>query len=120
MQLPFGRWSALAGGRHATLAAMAIGSVAPWGARADDLLRCGSVLINLGMVAPEVKAKCGPPKDKNVDDVPRRVHRPNGTTATVGTTRIERWTYDRGYGRFPAVLTFEDGKLKSIELLTRP
>ena len=89
-------------------------------ARADDTMRCGSALITVGMVAPQVTAKCGPPKDKSVTDVPQRIRRPNGTRAAVGTVRIERWTYDRGYGQFPASLTFEDGKLKSIELLTRP
>jgi len=40
-----------------------------------------------------------------------------GAVNTVGSTRIERWTYDRGYGQLPALLTFEHGKLKSIELL---
>jgi hypothetical protein len=51
--------------------------------------------------------------------VPNRVRRANGNIATTGSSRIERWTYDRGYGQFPAVLTFEGGRLKSIQLLTR-
>jgi hypothetical protein len=72
------------------------------------------------MVAEEVVAKCGVPKDKTATDIPVRVRRPNGTVAVAGTTHVERWTYDRGYGRFPARLTFEDGKLETIELLTRP
>ncbi len=38
---------------------------------------------------------------------------------TVAGGRIERWTYDRGYGQLPALLTFEHGKLKAIELLAR-
>ena len=84
------------------------------------MMRCGRVLITLGMVAPQVVAKCGEPKEKNVTEVPRRVRRSNGAIATIGTVRVERWTYDRGYGQFPGLLTFEDGKLKSIELLTHP
>lgn len=87
-------------------------------ARADDSMRCGSVLITVGMVGPQVIAKCGQPKDKNVTEVPQRARRSNGSSAVVGTLRVERWTYDRGYGQFPALLTFEEGKLKSIELLT--
>lgn len=88
-------------------------------ARADDTLRCGSALVTVGMVGPQVVAKCGQPKDKEVSDVPQRARRANGTSAVVGTLHVERWTYDRGYGQFPALLTFEQGKLKSIELLTR-
>jgi hypothetical protein len=85
---------------------------------ADDSMSCGNALITVGMVGPQVTAKCGQPKDKNVTEVPQRVRRSGGTSAVVGTLRVERWTYDRGYGQFPALLTFEDGKLKSIELLT--
>jgi hypothetical protein len=87
-------------------------------AGADDTLRCGSALISVNMVGSQVIAKCGAPKDKSVTEVPQRARRANGTSAVVGTLRVERWTYDRGYGQFPALLTFEDGKLKSIELLT--
>ena len=88
-------------------------------ARADDSMRCGNALITVGMVGTQVTAKCGQPKDKNVTEVPQRARRSNGTSAVIGTLHVERWTYDRGYGQFPALLTFEDGKLKSIELLTR-
>lgn len=95
--------------------AAALGGLA---AHADDSMRCGSSLITVGMVGAQVTAKCGQPKDKDVTDVPQRVRRSNGSSAVVGTLHVERWTYDRGYGQFPALLTFEDGKLKSIELLT--
>jgi len=94
-----------------------------WGlagaARADDSMSCGSVLITTGMVGSQVVAKCGQPKDKNVTEVPQRARRANGSSVVVGTVHVERWTYDRGYGQFPALLTFEEGKLKSIELLTK-
>jgi len=87
-------------------------------ARADDTMRCGNALVTVGMVAPQILAKCGQPKDKNVTEVPQRVRRPGGTSAVVGTVRVEHWTYELGYGQFPRLLTFEEGKLKSIELLT--
>jgi hypothetical protein len=87
-------------------------------ARADDSVNCGNALITIGMVGSEVIAKCGEPKDKNVTEVPQRARRSSGASVVVGAVRVERWTYDRGYGQFPALLTFEDGKLKSIELLT--
>jgi len=93
----------------------AFGGMSAW---ADDTMRCGSALISVNMVGSQVIAKCGQPKDKSVTEVPQRARRANGTSAVTGTLRVERWTYDRGYGQFPALLTFEDGKLKSIELLT--
>ena len=85
--------------------------------RADDSLRCGSVLVTVGMVADQVFAKCGEPQSRAVEEVPVKARARTGAVNTVGSTRIERWTYDRGYGQLPALLTFEHGKLKSIELL---
>lgn len=81
---------------------------------------CRNALVTVGMVAGEVVARCGEPKSKDIEDTPVRVRHPNGTVGTAGVRHVERWTYDRGYGRFPALLTFEEGKLRSIELLTRP
>jgi Protein of unknown function (DUF2845) len=87
-------------------------------ALADDVMRCGATLIMIGMIAPEVIAKCGEPASKEVEDVPIRVRHANGSTGTVGSTRIEHWTYDLGYGQFKRRLTFEEGKLTAIEMLT--
>jgi hypothetical protein len=88
-------------------------------ATADDSLRCGNALVTLDMVMDQVLAKCGEPSSKSVEDVPVKARARTGAVNTVGTTRIERWTYDRGYGQLPALLTFEHGKLKAIELLAR-
>ena len=86
---------------------------------ADDSLRCGTALVTVNMVISQVLAKCGEPQSKSVEEVPVKARARTGAVNTVGTTRIERWTYDRGYGQLPALLTFEHGKLKSIELLAR-
>jgi hypothetical protein len=72
------------------------------------------------MVEAEVVARCGRPETKDVESVPIRARRSNGSTYVAGAVRVERWTYDRGPGQFPALLTFESGKLKSVELITRP
>jgi hypothetical protein len=85
----------------------------------DDTLRCGNAIIDVGMVAAQVVDRCGEPKSKEVEEVPVRQRTKSGGVNTIGSTRVERWTYERGYGQFPALLTFEAGKLKSIELLTR-
>ncbi|MEO8467951.1 MAG: DUF2845 domain-containing protein [Gammaproteobacteria bacterium] len=97
----------------------ALGGLVAMMARADDSMNCGNALITIGMVGSQVTAKCGQPKDKNVTEVPQRTRRANGSSAITGTLHVEQWTYDRGYGQFPALLTFEEGKLKSIELLTK-
>ena len=86
--------------------------------RADDVIRCRGSLVSAGMIAPQVVAKCGEPKTKEIESVPIRVRRANGSSGVIGAAQVERWTYDRGAGQFPALLTFEEGKLKSIELLT--
>jgi hypothetical protein len=88
-------------------------------ATADNSVRCGANIVDVGMVADQVIAKCGQPKSKTVEDVPIQARNVGGGTNVIGTTRVERWTIDRGYGQFPALLTFEEGKLKTIELLTR-
>jgi len=89
-------------------------------AHADDVMRCaGGALVRLGMSAEEVVAKCGEPKSKEIEDVPIQVRNKNGAVNAIGTTTMETWTYDRGSGQFPALLKFDAGKLKTIELLTR-
>ena len=86
---------------------------------ADDALRCGNALVVTGMVTAEVVAKCGEPSSKSTEETPVTTRSRRGTVKTAAGGRIERWTYDRGYGQLPALLTFEHGKLKSIELLAR-
>jgi hypothetical protein len=106
--------------RKRILAAVPV-AVALWttASMADDTLRCGGQLVTAGMIAPQVVAKCGEPQSKDVEDVPVRVRGRNGAITSSGTTRIERWTYDRRDGTFPALLIFEEGKLKSVELITK-
>ena len=88
-------------------------------ARADDSTRCRSGrLVNVGMVAAEIVARCGEPKSRDGEDVPIRVRTAAGGTAVIGTTRVERWLYERGQGQFDALFTFEDDKLVDIEILT--
>jgi hypothetical protein len=86
---------------------------------ADDALRCGAAIVTTGMVADQVAARCGEPTSKSTEETPVTTRSRRGTVKTSAGGRIERWTYDRGYGQLPALLTFEHGKLKSIELLAR-
>src|SRR6185503_11941029 len=88
-------------------------------ANADDSLMCRNSIVTVGMTPAEVLDKCGAPKDKTAETLPVYARTPAGGRVQTSTYTVERWTYERGYGRLPAVFTFEDGKLKSIELVTR-
>lgn len=83
-------------------------------ARAETL-RCGNALIKTEHTADYVLGKCGPPSSKEKITRPVYATRPNGSTFQVGTYTIEIWRYERRPGQFPAVLTFEGGKLKKLE-----
>jgi hypothetical protein len=100
----------------AALAAVCIATT--FATAADDVIRCRSGrLVNVGMVAPEVVARCGEPQSRSAEDIPVRARTPNGNVVVTGSTHVERWTYQRGQGQFDAVLTFEGDKLVRIDLL---
>jgi hypothetical protein len=89
------------------------------GTSAADTFRCGPSIIDTGMIAAEVVAKCGEPNSREVTSEPIRARRPNGSTYIVGTTSRELWIFERDPGQFRAHLTFEQGRLTKIELLDR-
>jgi hypothetical protein len=86
-------------------------------AQTHDELRCGGRIIDPGAALGSVLDRCGTPLERSARDVPIRVVNANGTTRVIGTSRVERLVYDRGWGRFPAALEFEDGVLRRIEYL---
>ncbi len=90
-------------------------------ARAEDSMRCqNGRLINVGMMAAEISGRCGQPQSRTVEEIPVQARTRNGNVVQTGTTRAERWIYERGQGQFDAQLTFEDDKLVRIDLLTKP
>jgi hypothetical protein len=80
-----------------------------------DTLACGNRLIETGDTAAHVLATCGEPSSREVETEPVRVRTQSGGTRVIGTTQKEIWVYDRGSGKFPAILTFEEGLLKKLE-----
>jgi hypothetical protein len=101
--------------------AAAVAALLSVGVAAEDNMRCrNGRLINVGMAAAEVKGRCGEPQSRTVEEVPVRARLPTGNVVQTGTTRAERWIYQRGPGQFDALLTFEDDKLVRIDLLTKP
>lgn len=77
-------------------------------AMADDMFRCGSKLIDIGMTQAEVLQYCGEPASKDVEDYDIR-----SAKQVVGRTAVWRWTYQIA-GR-TRVLVFDQDKLTAIK-----
>jgi uncharacterized protein DUF2845 len=86
-------------------------------AHAESSLRCGSRIIRVGVPASYVLAECGSPANQVLQDSLVRAGTVFGNSRVVALTLSEQWVYDRGWGRFPAVLYFLDGTLKRIDFL---
>ena len=81
-----------------------------------DTLRCGSKLISEGESQTTVLAKCGPPDSEARVTEPIYARNSYGGRANqVGESTKIIWRYQRAPGKFPAVLTFEEGVLKKLE-----
>lgn len=85
------------------LSALAVLAAAP---SAQAGLRCGMSLIQEGDSAALVKLECGEPLLTQTIAL-------DNTSKTQGV--VEQWTYDLGPGRFLRIVTFEGGKVASIE-----
>lgn len=86
-------------------------------ANAAGPLRCQGTIIRVGLPAVYVLSKCGPPENQVVQEVAARAGTLTGSSRLSGIAISEQWIYDRGWGRFPAVLVFFDGTLKRIDFL---
>jgi hypothetical protein len=92
-------------GRPLILLALGLASAA---ALADEGMRCGSRIIEIGATQAEVLAQCGEPTARSVDV--QDVHSGN---RVVGTTEVHRWTYESYSAK--RVLVFDQDRLRSIE-----
>ena len=93
------------------------GALCSFSTLADDIFRCGSSIIRVGLSSQEVAKKCGQPDSKETRSEPILARNASGGTREIGQTSVEIWQYSRGAGKFPAVLTIEEGKIKKIELI---
>jgi hypothetical protein len=84
-------------------------------ARADNF-RCGKWIATPDLPVAELLQKCGEPaaRASRVEDVMTRNYN-TGLMHKTGEITIEEWTYDRGVGASPMVVTIVDGLIKSIE-----
>ena len=88
-------------------------------AHAYGSLRCTGQLIDAGDSVSEVLSLCGEPAERIVTQVPVPVGNAIGFTRAAGYTASEQLIYDRGWGKFPAVMFIDDGKVQRIEYLSR-
>lgn len=94
--------------------ALSYGSVAS----AEPALRCNGRIVRVGVPAAYVLSECGAPENQVIQESTARVGTLTGSRV-VGLALSEQWVYDRGWGRFPAVLVFLDGTLRRIDFLPR-
>jgi hypothetical protein len=80
-------------------------------------LRCNGRIIRVGVPAAFVLSQCGAPENQVVQEQVARAGTVTGASRLVGIALSEQWVYDRGWGRFPAVLVFLDGTLRRIDFL---
>jgi len=71
-------------------------------------MKCGRFQVTVGDTKATVLRLCGEPAVREVVS--------GGEGAT--SVRKEQWIYDRGKGRFQALLTFEGVGLRRIEFLS--
>ncbi len=74
-------------------------------------VRCDTDLVARGATFYEVLERCGEPEH----EFARVDFRYPGYTV-----QLDEWTYDRGTNRFRRVLHFENGRLRRIELRSKP
>jgi hypothetical protein len=81
-----------------------------------ETFRCGKWIVDTDTTVEELTQKCGPPtsRESKTEEVKTR-NRNNGLWVRTGETTTEIWTFDRGPGAAPMVVTIIDGKIKSIE-----
>jgi hypothetical protein len=86
-------------------------------ADAQGSLRCKGRIVDVGKSAAEVLALCGEPARRIATQVPVRAAVRSGFTRFAGFSTAEQWIYDRGWGKFPAILYFDDGIIRRVDHL---
>ncbi len=80
-------------------------------------LRCKGKIIDSGAAKATVLALCGAPDFQVAQQSPVRASSRLGGMRFIGVSVEEQWVYDRGFGKFPAVLSFFDGRIQQVDYL---
>ena len=83
----------------------------------DTVFRCGAETVSIGDSRYTVQKVCGKPSrnESAAKDGKNKKKQPKGATAGSSSGKVQKWTYDRGYGDYVYVLTFANDKLRKIE-----
>ncbi len=84
----------------------------------DTVFRCGGETVSIGDSRYTVQKICGKPSrsesvSKSGKD--RKQKQAKGAASSPSPGKLQKWTYDRGYGDYVYVLTFANDRLKRIE-----
>jgi hypothetical protein len=80
-------------------------------------LRCKGKIIEAGATRATVLALCGAPDLHVTEHAPVRAGSVLGGSRFIGIALDEQWVYDRGFGKFAAVLIFFDGRIQQVDYL---
>jgi hypothetical protein len=83
----------------------------------DSIFRCGGESVSVGDSRYTVQKICGKPsRSESVSKTSKEKQKePKGTTSKSSSGKSQKWYYDKGYGDFVYVLTFQGDVLKKIE-----
>jgi hypothetical protein len=81
----------------------------------DTTFRCGGEIVSVGDSRYTVQKLCGKPQRSESVAKEKKKKEPKGSTSKSSSGKAQKWYYDRGYGDFLYVLTFEKDTLKKIE-----
>ena len=81
----------------------------------DTIFRCGGESVSVGDSRYTVQKLCGKPSRSESVAKEKKKKEPKGSTTKSSSGKAQKFYYDRGYGDFVYVLTFEKDTLKKIE-----
>jgi len=88
----------------------------------DTIFRCGAESVSIGDSRYTVQKICGKPSHSESvgkTSKEKKQKQPKGSTAKSYSGKVQKCYYDRGYGDYVYVLTFEKDVLKKIETSSR-
>ncbi len=84
----------------------------------DTVFRCGGETVSIGDSRYTVQKVCGKPSQSesvSKSSKGNKQKQPKGSTTGSSSGKLQKWTYDRGYGDYVYVLIFANDKLRKIE-----
>ncbi len=99
--------------RSAVITVLAFLFISPCFAE-TEVFKCGNELVSVGDSKLKVAQMCGDPDSK--EQVGTSIQpAQNLEVPEVDKLKMEQWQYNRGYGDYVYILTFEAGVLKRID-----